>query len=281
MLLVLMKLALTVMMIVTSYGGVKAKGWRGIVPLHSDRADVERLLGPPTGECKCFYDTGSESIRVEYSKSPCIGYPSGWNVSVDKVLALHVRSNKPLKFADLNLIESRFYKAADDTFTRYYSSRVDGVQYTISSEGMVDVVSYIPSSDDSVLRCTCFPRLDESIERSTSFDEFRLGSINEALARLDNYTIALLGDQRWTGYMVLYAGRETGAKRMSAYKRSLMQHVLQGRAVPPERIRLINGGYRVKPEIELYLLPNGLSPPEPRATWGPCHRKLSTGKTSD
>lgn len=243
------------------------------MPLHSDRADVEKLLGAPTGECKCFYDTGSETIRVEYSKAPCVGSPSGWNVSADKVLTLRVRPNQPVKFTDLQLIESKFYKAADDTFTRYYSSRADGVQYTVSWEGMVQAVTYIPSSNDSALRCPCFPRLDESTQRSNSFDEFQLGSVDDALARLDNYIIALLNEKRWTGYILLYTGREVRSKRMLAYKTSIKRHLLQRRAVPPKRIKLIDGGYRDRPEMELYLLTEGLSPPEPRATWTPCQRR--------
>jgi len=269
-----MKITFTVMLIVVSCWRVDAKGWKGIVPLQSDRADVERLLGAPEGECKCFYDTGSETIKVEYSKAPCVGYPSGWNVSADKVLTLDVRPNQPAKFIDLQLIESKFYKAADDTFTRYYSSRGDGVQYTVSWDGMVQVVSYIPSTVDSALRCPCFPLLDESIQRSKSFDEFQLGSVDDALGRLDNYIIALVNDKRWTGYIVLYKGHEMGSKRMSAYKKSIMRHVLQRRAVPPKRIKLIDGGYRVKPEIELYLLTEGLSPPEPRATLTSCQRRI-------
>lgn len=267
-----MKITLAVMFIVVWCWGVDAKGWKGIVPLHSDRADVEKLLGAATGECKCFYDTGSETVRVEYAKAPCVGYPSGWNVSADKVLTLHVRTNQPVKFTELQLIESKFYKAADDTFTRYYSSRADGAQYTVSWDGMVQAVTYFPSSSDSALRCPCFPRLDESIQRSISFDQFQLGPVDDALARLDNYIIALLNEKRWTGYIVLYSGREVGSKRTLAHKRSIMRH-LQRRAVPPKRIKLIDGGYRDRPAMELYLLTEELSPPEPRATWRPCQRR--------
>lgn len=267
-----MKIIFTVILIVVSCWSVDAKGWRGIVPLHSDRAEVERLLGVPTGECKCFYETGSETVRVEYAKAPCAGYPSGWNVAADKVLTLEVRPKQPVKFTDLKLIESKFYKAADDTFTRYYSSRAEGVEYTVSSDGMVHKVSYIPSSADSALRCPCSPLLDESIQRSIDFDDFQLGSVDDALARLDNYIIALLNEKSWTGYIVLYKGRDTGPKRMLTYKTSIMGHVLRTRSVPPERIKLIDGGYRLKPEVELYLLTEELSPPEPRPTWSPCQR---------
>lgn len=269
-----MKITFAVMLIVVSCWGVDAKGWKGIVPLHSDRADVEKLLGAPSGECKCFYDTGRETVRVEYSKAQCVGYPSGWNVTADKVLTLHIRPNQPVKFTDLQLSESKFYKAADDTLTRYYSSRVDGVQYTVSRDGMVQAVTYIPSTNDSALRCPCFPRLDESIQRSNSFDQFQLGSV-DAFARLDNYIFALLNEKRWKGYIVLYTGREVASKRMLAYKRSVMRHILERRAVPRKRIKLLEGGYRDRPEIELYLLTEGLSPPEPRATWTPCQRRTS------
>ena len=271
-----MKIIFMVVLIFVSCVGVDAKGWKGIVPLHSDRADVERLLGAPTGECKCFYETGSETVRVEYAKAPCAGYPSGWNVPTDTVLTIRVRPNQPEKFIDLKLIESKFYIAADDTVRTYYASRAEGVEYTVSSDGMVEVVTYIPSSNDAALRCPCFPPLDESIERSTSFDRFELGRVDDALARLDNYIIALENDERWTGYIVLYKGREIGPKLMSAYKTSIMGHVLQRRAVPQRRIKLIEGGYRAKPEIELYLLTEGLSPPEPRATWTPCPRSQRT-----
>ena len=270
-----MKITFTVILIVVACWTVNAKGWRGIVPLHSDRADVEKLLGAPTGECKCFYDTGSETVTVAYAEAPCAGYPSGWNVSAGKVLTLQVRPKQPVKFTDLQLVQSKFYKAADDTFTQYYSSRADGVQYTVSSDGMVHAVTYIPSSSDSALRCPCFPKLDESIQRSRSFDVFQLGSVDDALARLDNYIIALLNEKRWTGYIVFYTGREVSAKRMSAYKTSIMRHLLQRRAVPPKRIKVIDGGYRHRPEMELYLLTEELSPPEPRATWTPCRRRAS------
>ena len=106
-----MKITFAVMLIVVSCWTADAKSWKGIVPLHSDRVDVEKLLGASTGECKCFYDTGSETVRVEYAKAPCVGYPSGWNVSAGEVLRLHVQQNERVKFTDLQLVESKFYKA--------------------------------------------------------------------------------------------------------------------------------------------------------------------------
>ena len=270
-----MKLICTVVFVLFGcFTGANATGWRGIVPLHSDRSDVERLLGAPSGECKCLYETGSEWVRVEYAKAPCVGYLSGWDVSTDTVLTIQVRPLLPRKFSDLVLTIGNFYKAADDTFTRYYSNRVEGIEYTVSAQGIVEKVSYIPSSNDTHLRCPCFPVIDESIQRATSFDQFGLKSIDDTLARLDNYLIALLNEDRWHGYMVLYRGRYANKNRMAAYRQSIMRHVTSTRAVPPNRIKLIDGGYRADPEIELFLLTAELSPPEPRASWVPCRKSL-------
>lgn len=72
----------------------------------------------------------------------------------------------------------------------------------------------------------------------------------------------------WQGIVPLHSDRADVEKLLGAP--AIMRHVLQRRAVPPKRIKLIEGGYRAKPEIELYLLTEGLSAPEPRATWTPC-----------
>ena len=260
------------------FTGARATGWRGIVPLHSSRSDVERLLGAPTGACKCFYEAGSESIKVEYAKAPCVGYPSGWNVSQDTILRIDVRSVVPRKFSDLALTLDSFYKAADDTLTRYYSNRVEGIEYAVSGQGIVNSVSYIPSSNDAHLRCPCFPAIDESAQRSTYFDQFALKAIDDTLARLDNYIIRLQQDDRWTGYMVLYQGRRVSKNRMATYRRAIMRHVISKRAVPVSRIKLIDGGYRTDSEIELFLLTAELSPPEPRASWVPCRKPVRRSK---
>jgi hypothetical protein len=203
-----------------------------------------------------------------------VGYPSGWNVSQDTVLAIHVRSVRPKAFSELGLTVESFYKAADDTLTRYYSNRVEGIEYAVSAQDIVNRVSYIPSSNDAHLRCPCFPAIDESIHRSTYFDQFALKSIDETLARLDNYIIALQHNDRWSGYMVLYRGRRASKKRTATYRRAIMRHVISTRAVAISRVKLIDGGYRTDPEIELFLLTAELSPPEPRANWVPCRNPV-------
>jgi hypothetical protein len=45
---------------------VQAKEWRGIVPLKSTRADVERLLGKPNGPGR--YEFENERAYIDYAK---------------------------------------------------------------------------------------------------------------------------------------------------------------------------------------------------------------------
>jgi hypothetical protein len=59
------------------------KGWQGIIPLHSTRADVERVLGRSRDPCNCIYETQEEFIYFDYATSPCKGSLPGWNVPTD------------------------------------------------------------------------------------------------------------------------------------------------------------------------------------------------------
>jgi hypothetical protein len=72
-----------------------SEGWRGIVPLRSTRADVERELGEPIDDLKSLYDTGKERVSVFYQQVRCPtggqeGPQRGWDVPVGTVLRISV-----------------------------------------------------------------------------------------------------------------------------------------------------------------------------------------------
>ena len=57
--------------------------WRGIVPLHSTRVDVEKLLGKPISSrgATFVYDTNEQRINILYSSGKCVLSGSEkWNV---------------------------------------------------------------------------------------------------------------------------------------------------------------------------------------------------------
>jgi hypothetical protein len=48
-----------------------AQGWRGIVPLHSTRSEVEKLIGLPMRPGVTTYDLVDERVNIDYSTDTC------------------------------------------------------------------------------------------------------------------------------------------------------------------------------------------------------------------
>ncbi len=128
-----------------------AETWRSIVPLSSNRSDVERLLGSPVPGQSNLYTTSSEQIRVTYAEAHCA---YGWQVPLQTVISVMVYPKTSPKFADLRLDESRFEKRRDvDNEARfYYVDQVRGINYTVDA-GFVTTIEYFPSAGDSYRKC--------------------------------------------------------------------------------------------------------------------------------
>src|SRR5690349_3773129 len=82
--------------------------WRGIVPLKSTRADVERFLGKPNE--LGLYEVNGEHVTIIYSEGPCIGLYRSLEkanckclVSKDTVLSIYIEPKRALKFSTLGI----------------------------------------------------------------------------------------------------------------------------------------------------------------------------------
>lgn len=247
----------------------ETRGWRGIIPLHSTRADVERLLGPSNDKCRCIYKTETEVVYVEYAEGRCKGTPSGWNVQPDTVLSFTVRSSSEQQISDLNLDESKFVKTYDDAMTTYYGSRAEGIKYAVSESGMINSVSYIPSAKDAHLRCPGFPADDGSALQHSPFDSYSNMSVNDEKARLDNFALRLRDDPEWKGYIIVYAGQRarTGEARERAERAK--NYLVEIRGIEAERILAVDGGHREELTVELYLVYKDRPAPIPSPTIAP------------
>ncbi|HZN07866.1 MAG TPA: hypothetical protein VFB65_13820 [Pyrinomonadaceae bacterium] len=252
-----------IMAIVTSFQ--ETSGWRGIVPLHSTRADVERLLGQPTEPCRCIYKTDDEVIRVEYAVRGCENNSSGWNVARDTVVSLRVTPKKWQRFSDLGFDEKEFTKRVEfDNPTTHYTNKAKGVRYTVTEMGMVYYVTYIPATKDSHLRCTGFPSTDRIVGDYRPFDFYAGIAFNAEKARLDNFAIFLLNEEpQYKGYIMVYAGQRARSGIAQARAKRAKNYLVKVRGVEAARIVTIDGGRREKLAVELYALPSSMSPPAP------------------
>ena len=143
---------------VTSQG----KAWRGIVPLHSTRADVERLLGPPSMDHgdTVVYEYERERASIEYSKGPCNVNFNTWSVAADTVISIWV-SPRYLYLSALKLSLTQYAKRQDQELPYIYNyvDEKHGLRYQVdeSRSQMVTLIEYFPATTDSKLRCPSAP----------------------------------------------------------------------------------------------------------------------------
>ena len=89
------------------------KEWRGIKPLHSTRAEVERQLGTAPSKMQLTtYQTEKEAVSVLYAGgSPCgVDAGSEWRVPKETVVSITVSPKNRILLSDLMLDLSKFEK---------------------------------------------------------------------------------------------------------------------------------------------------------------------------
>lgn len=134
----------------------EAKKWHGIVPLHSTRADVERLLGPSTDSCRCHYYSDNESVFIIYASGSFCDEDesSSWKVPRDTVISIAVYSKTELQFSDLKIDENKFEKKANEEMPGlfYYFNYEEGLEVERTGN-TVGGITYFPAAKDNYLRC--------------------------------------------------------------------------------------------------------------------------------
>jgi len=134
-----------------------AKAWRGIVPLKSTRADVERLLGRPTGSLPTYYLSDS-TVDFKYSSCKCGEKCENddWKVPPDTVIVIRVGLRGVVKIADLHIDLSKFKKEAggdpDVPGNFFYENEEEGLAIDTGG-GYVRALIYGPRAKDDYLRC--------------------------------------------------------------------------------------------------------------------------------
>ena len=138
------------------------------MPLHSTRADVEKLLGasvPLANEHVSRHETESEVVVVEYATGPPCGTDglNMWQVPRDTVIGILVSPKAELRFNDLHLDETKYEKTDGGHVPNYiyYTDRKEGVNYEVT-HGLVLTVSYFPAAKDNYLMCPAARRKPSS-----------------------------------------------------------------------------------------------------------------------
>jgi hypothetical protein len=128
---------------------VQAKEWRGIVPLKSTRADVERLLGKPNGLGR--YEFENERAYIDYSKGCDQSRDCLCLVTKDTVISIFVTIESDLKLSELKIDTSKYKKSRSAHLPSIlnYTNDEEGIVYTVDeADQEVMHITYLPSARD-------------------------------------------------------------------------------------------------------------------------------------
>lgn len=131
-----------------------AKAWRGITPLKSTRADIERLFGKPNELGR--YEIQNERAYIFYSEGQCTGDYRNLGqekceclVAKDTVLRIAVTLENAVKFRGVNKRKLTQTPLRSNPSMSTYSDLNEGIVYTVDdSAEMLTAVDYWPSSSD-------------------------------------------------------------------------------------------------------------------------------------
>ena len=98
---------------------------------------------------------------------------------------------------------------------------------------------------------------------SRKFDEFPDISRNDEKARLDNFGIELQNDPTATGYVIVYPGRASKRGEVQDHFGRVIDYLVHSRQIDQNRIKTIEGPKRNQLQVELWITPQGATPPNP------------------
>jgi hypothetical protein len=138
--------------------------WKGLVPLHANRLDVERVLGSAVrayGQLY-VYESESERVNVWYSSGKCNRGPDSWRVPAETMTRLEVFPAKGSTERELVFDRSKFERREWPRPTKWatYSNDADGISIEVTDIGgdMEEIRSivYRPKLKDRQLKCETF-----------------------------------------------------------------------------------------------------------------------------
>jgi hypothetical protein len=133
-----------------------AEQWRGITPLKSTRAEVERLLGKPVSGGMNFlaiYKLETGEVHIHYAISGLCKELERCECLVpdDTVIEVSVESKVKVKFSTLNIDKTAFdrFPLAEDTNIMIYRNPEAGLVYAVSKrDDKIMYIQYAPAAKD-------------------------------------------------------------------------------------------------------------------------------------
>jgi hypothetical protein len=136
----------------------------------------------------------------------------------------------------------------------------------ITATLVVDDGSGSPLCRQMVQASTFTPRTLKRDIVGSEFDTCCNCSDDDQKARLDNLAVELQNDPSTTTYLMAYAGRTSRVGESARLLARARDYLVTHRGVDASRITVINGGFREDDCVEVWVVPRGAAPPQPRPT---------------
>lgn len=122
-------------------------------------------------------------------------------------------------------------------------------------------------------------------DKLRQFDEFGDVNCEDEMARLDNFAIQLQNEPAAKGVVIFYGGRRFRGRlpkqgEAAARAARLKPYLVDRRGIPSERVVVIDGGYKEKFQVELWVIPADVTPPSPNPTVPAKDIKYQKGKAT-
>jgi len=95
------------------------------------------------------------------------------------------------------------------------------------------------------------------------FDEFPDIARNDEKARLDNLAISLQQDPTATGYVIVFPGRTSKRAEVQDHFGRVVDYLVNSRGMDRSRIKTIEGPKKDRLSVQLWITPQGATPPNP------------------
>lgn len=266
------RLVLIISVVLIAAANVAAKDWRGIFPMKSTLADVQRRFGFPkptkdrlvVNNGRWIYFLNQEEVHFVFDvgDTKCVT-----PLAEGTILRIHVRPMIQPLVSSMSLDEKKF-RSFDPTYMPdpnrvAFINEEDGLLIQ-TSQGKISEMIYVPSRSDRLMCPDFYGNLEgllTPIICGLAFDSFGDIRFADEKARLDNFAIQISNYKGAHGFIIVYAPRKPNVNQAQRRANRAKNYMVRVRGIESERLYAVDGGYSNQMEIKLYVAPPGAEPP--------------------
>ena len=225
------------------------------------KASLEALSTGSDGSCEAFSSVSVlvNACAVVQPVCPAIEIVCPTTIAVDQPLTFSSRHSGGVP-ANINPV----YKWTLSAGTIIEGQGTDTIK--VDTNGLAgQTVRASLSMDGYTLECSadCAVTIPLPKLNNRKFDEFPDISRNDEKARLDNFGIELQNDPTATAYVIVYPGKSGKRGEVQQHAKRVVDYLVNSRGLDQRRIVTLVGTPRDQLFVELWLTPQGATPPNP------------------